>query len=340
LGGSTVLGGGAMANPSKESGEFNLIITEVESARQEEAAGAFAQAFSLDETLAGQILKSAPIIFAGRLTKSEVKALTPKLTELSELGIEFRITARVAAKMPKVNWPVRPQFTAGGSGGPNGLAFEWDNNAFVCPGCGETFLFRRLGQLKLAEPTDAAPPSPPRTAMSATRMPPRPAPEPEVVGYAEEEAQDVSLQDADPEVSGVEGEPLPGDGETPLDLPGSVEEIPIDTPAEPVAGDEPEPETEAAVLPGGSAESGEEGAEEEANGELYNVFLSKIADRAKQDQVATLIAQLKGCPMSEAKELTGRLVIPIAKNVAREEAEQILEQFKKLKVVGRMTKVR
>src|SRR6185503_6429420 len=63
-----------------------------------------------------------------------------------------RVTARVAGKLPKVNWPVRPQFTAGGAAGVNGLAFEWDNNAFVCPGCGESFLFRRLGKLQLAEP--------------------------------------------------------------------------------------------------------------------------------------------------------------------------------------------
>jgi hypothetical protein len=48
-----------------------------------------------------------------------------------------------------VNWPVRPQFTAGGAPAVAGLAFEWDNSAFVCPGCGESFLFRRMGKVKL-----------------------------------------------------------------------------------------------------------------------------------------------------------------------------------------------
>src|SRR4029078_13137748 len=47
---------------------------------------------------------------------------------------------------------VRPRVTAGGMPAVNGVAFEWDNNAFVCPGCGESFLFRRLGKLQLAEP--------------------------------------------------------------------------------------------------------------------------------------------------------------------------------------------
>jgi len=136
---------------ASEAGEFNLIVVEVESARLTDAAKAFGKAFGLDETIATQICKSAPIIFAQKLTKQEVKAITSTLGDLSKNGMEFRVTARVAGKLPKVNWPVRPQFTAGGAAGVNGLAFEWDNNAFVCPGCGESFLFRRLGKLELAE---------------------------------------------------------------------------------------------------------------------------------------------------------------------------------------------
>ena len=132
-----------------EAGEFNLIVVEVESARIADAAKAFGRAFSLDDTIATQICKSAPIIFAQKLSKQEVKAITPTLGDLSKNGMEFRVTALVAGKIPKVNWPVRPQFTAGGAAGVNGLAFEWDNNAFVCPGCGESFLFRRLGKLQL-----------------------------------------------------------------------------------------------------------------------------------------------------------------------------------------------
>src|SRR5258706_15628907 len=134
-----------------EAGEFNLIVVEVESGRIADAAKAFGRAFSLDDTIASQICNSAPIIFAQKLTKQEVKAITPTLGELSKAGMEFRVTARVAGKLPKVNWPVRPQFTAGGAPAVNGLAFEWDNNAFVCPNCSETFLFRRLGKLKLAD---------------------------------------------------------------------------------------------------------------------------------------------------------------------------------------------
>jgi ribosomal protein L7/L12 len=70
------------------------------------------------------------------------------------------------------------------------------------------------------------------------------------------------------------------------------------------------------------------------------VFLSKITDTSKRDKAAELIAKIKGCSGNEAKELTTRLVIPLAKNVAKEKAEDILTQFKKLKIFGRMTKVK
>jgi len=59
-----------------------------------------------------------------------------------------------------------------------------------------------------------------------------------------------------------------------------------------------------------------------------------------RDKAAELIAKVKGCSTSEAKELTTRLVIPLAKNVSKNKAEDILNQFKKLKIFGRMTKVK
>ena len=80
---------------ASEAGEFNLIVVEVESARIADAAKAFGRAFNLDDTIATQICKSAPIIFAQKLTKQEVKAITPTLGDLSKNGMEFRVTARV-----------------------------------------------------------------------------------------------------------------------------------------------------------------------------------------------------------------------------------------------------
>lgn len=345
-----------------EAGEFNLIVTGVESGGLAEAAKGFAKAFALDDTIAQQICKSAPIIFAQKLTKVEVKAISPVLTQLSKLGIEFRVSARVAGKLPKVNWPVRPQFTAGGAPGVSGLAFEWDNNAFVCPGCGESFLFRRLGKLQLSEPASNG-----AEAAQAAAKAARPA---RIAVGAPTGIVDEPTPA--PQIEGVEGlAPLAGQGES-LDLPeAEPEEISLkdDVPAaepefapeppleelapaegggefsqaldEPAPAPEPElaPEPEPALAAEPEAPVEEEAPAVEA-GELYNVFLSKITDTSKRDKAAELIAKVKGCSAGEAKELTTRLVIPLAKNVPKAKAEDILNQFKKLKIFGRMTKVK
>ncbi len=339
-----------------EAGEFNLIVSSVESGALAEASKGFAKAFSLDDTIAQQICKSAPIIFAQKLTKVEVKAISPVLSGLSALGIEFRVSARVAGKLPKVNWPVRPQFTAGGSAGVTGLAFGWDNNAFVCPGCGETYIFRRLGKLQLAEPSsngaaEAAGEKAARPARAAVGAhvgithEPTPAPTIEgVEGLApvagqgesldlpEAEPEEIQLQDDAPAAEPLLDEPAPvesGGGE----FSQALEEAP----PEPELAPEPEPEPlpeapveEEAPAPAPAADPGDQ----------YNVFLSKITDTSKRDKAADLIAKVKGCSAGEAKELTTRLVIPLAKNVPKAKAEDILNQFKKLKIFGRMTKVK
>ena len=364
-----------------EAGEFNLIVVEVESARLADAAKSFGRAFSLDDTIATQICKSAPIIFAQKLTKQEVKAITPTLGDLSKTGMEFRVTARVAGKLPKVNWPVRPQFTAGGAPAVNGLAFEWDNNAFVCPGCGESFLFRRLGKLQLAEApvvvgSNGAEAAQAAAAPAHAARASAPQPVKATVSSASSESEDEGFAEAAlpaPRAVGVEGvAPLAGEGESldlpetladlnlpdgpaeqdpllpdaePLPAPEPLEELPgtdggFGSDAEPLAPTEPEAElAEAEPLAEPEAAPVEEEAPAEV-GELYNVFLSKITDTSKRDKAAELIAKVKGCSTSEAKELTTRLVIPLAKNVSKNKAEDILNQFKKLKIFGLMTKVK
>jgi len=358
-----------------EAGDFNLIVVEVESGRIPEAAKAFAKAFNLDEGIANKICSSAPINFAQKLTKQEVKAITPVLGDLSKTGIEFRITARLPEKLPKVNWPIRPQFTAGGAPATSGLAFEWDNNAFVCPGCGESFLFRRLGKVKLVEPPLVVGQNGAEDHMAAPAMARAAAPQPvkaAVAASSELGSYEEAVRPA-PRAVGVEGvAPLAGEGES-LDLPETLDDLkapeePLPEPAlpdaEPLSPPEPlvedlsgsdgglaetaepqlaDPEPEPVAAPPAEPEPAAV-AEEEAPagdpGELYNVFLSKITDTSKRDKAAELIAKVKGCSTAEAKELTTRLVIPLAKNVTKAKAEDILNQFKNLKIFGRMTKVK
>jgi hypothetical protein len=365
-----------------EAGEFSLIVTACEAAKIQDAAKQFARAFSLDETIAQQICKSAPIIFAQKLSKSEVKAVSPKLIHLSSMGLEFRLTARPAGKIPKVNWPVRPQFTAAGSGSSVGLAFDWSNNAFVCPGCGESFLFQRMGKFTIAEGTAGPTTSPAPSEAKAAPAPapvskpspaPKPAPAPKLAPApapdAKEDAYDLS---ADlPKTDSLDDLALPDELPPPPpspDLPADdlrleppppdalpeggdselriTEELPPEPEAagQELAADlEPAPEPEPAPAPEPEPEPAPVAAQPQPALEgvdLFNVFLSKITEVSKRDKAAELIAKVKRCSMNEAKELTSRLVIPLAKNVSRETADDILNQFKKLKIFGRMTKVK
>jgi hypothetical protein len=345
---------------SEAAGDFTLIVASVAPDSLTEAAGKFARAFNLEDSVATAGCKGAPIVFAQKLTKQEVKAITPLLTDLSAAGMEFRITARLAQKLPKLNWPVRPAFTAGNIPAAAGLAFEWDHNAFVCPGCGESFLFRRLGQLKLVEPP-AEPVAGNGTAAAIVKKAPARVP----VAAGSYSAEDTRPT---PKAVGVEGlSSIPGEGES-LDFPEAEEEARLPDPEpllpapepEPELLDEPEPlapaEPEAVEDLGSGLEAApaepepvaeelpEAPLEEEAppaeTGELYNVFLSKITDTSKRDKASELISKIKGCTPAEAKELTTRLVIPLAKNVPKSKAEDILNQFKKMKIFGRMTKVK
>jgi hypothetical protein len=232
-----------MSADAPEEGDFALIVAEVDPAMLAEASESFAVAFRLDPTIAHQVLKSAPIVFARGLSRHEVKSVSPKLLELSKMGIEFRVTVRPTGKLPKLNWPVRPQFTAGDSGRPRvNPAFDWEDSAFVCPSCNEAFVFRRVGQLPLGEtPSEETPPP--------------------------------------------DAQAAPGD--------------PNDT---------------------------------------YNVVLPKVADPAKVDKAAELIARYQGIPLDEAKALTNNTMISVARNVSRTDAQLILEEFKKFRIFGRMSK--
>ncbi len=352
------------APPKEKEVEFNVLVAEVDKSRLDGAAESFSAAFGLEASVAQQIVKSAPIVFLLGASKAEIKAITPRLIEVSKAGIEFRVTTRSVQRIPKVNWPVRPQFAFGTGPEDAGRSarFNFERNIFVCPCCGETFLFRRVGRPPLGEGESQAPaaqaPAPPRAAPKAmpsldeTAVPPpqeEPAQEPEIQAepadnlLAEEPPapeEDALLPQeeelAPPEVPAPEPAPEPALDEEPEPPPppkpvAAAKPAPRPAPvAAPKQAPPPPPEPEAEA----PAES-PEAASGEAGG--YNVFLSKITSNDKKEQAAKLISEIKSCPIEEARELAGRLIIPLLKEVSKAEAEAALNKFKGIKITGRMT---
>jgi ribosomal protein L7/L12 len=355
-----------------DAGEFNLIIEKVTSP---DAAPFLAEAFGMDGALTQAMLKTTPIIFATKLNKAEVKALTPRLQELSKHGFEFRITAKVA-KIPKVNWLIRPNFALPTTGTAQ-VAFDFQNTAFVCPTCGDAFVFNRVGAVPLSDPTPAAPPasSPPTSAptpalsspiqVKSVTLSPQPKPAPEVAKRNNPTEPLKKLELADEVASKNAPTPKPGEfAEADLVEPLTDEALEggdvaqkADLPEIDLSSIEGPPEGgEEAINPNVktsvdlSTALDETLAEQEqavpatpqpgaAGVELYNVFVPEVKDKAKVEEVVKLVMQVRGCSEDEARKLSRRIMIPVAKGVSKDEAERILSQFKKIKTTGRMTKV-
>lgn len=415
-------------------GEFNIVIEKVDKEKAAKAVREFARLFSMDERAVACILGAAPIHFVSGLARLEVKAVIDKLKEISKLGVEFRITAREPKRIPRVNWPQKPHFTAGWSGA-NGIVFDWQDQAFVCPSCGETFLFKRMGkvsyqsqegvdnsksqelfdketpvQAKTVEPLPAdtiEPLSEPviQQRPAAVQMPKKaatkslsvqqakPQPKEDVLEVVEEKPDEILDLNEDeivlepqkesieePEVITLEEykgdkievveksdvlEPLQESTESlsadDLIKEEVIEEVPLEElpPLEPVSDSQAvEISSETSVLPKSKAgnstnkdDTVEELQLEDANqdqsdfserqsidGVTYNVFISNVKDNSKREEVAKLISQSRGISVSDAKKLTTKTMIPVAKNLPKDKAEKVLNDFKRLKVTGRITR--
>lgn len=355
---------------------FNLIVETTDRNREEEAAGALAQALGLDPEVARAIVRGAPIVLVRGLTKQEVRALTPALQRVSQSGVEFRITARSTGTLPAVNWPVRPQFTAFGSGGPHAVAFQWNGSAFVCPSCGETFLFQRLGKLPLGPsvveaptttaagssaqlpavpatpaPKAASPKPPPAPAKPAPKSAANPAPAPAPGPAAEDLGLEVpELADWMGAEAGERQEPaaaalddldrLLAEG-GPSGVGGEPDVGALDLESDIAAEAEgliPIEGLDEELAGTERAQAAAGGLPEAPPGEGYNVFVLQIKEKQKREEAAKLIAEMRGIDIREALQLTSRTMFAAAKNVTKQAAENLADRLRKLKISARVTK--
>lgn len=132
-------------NSKVDALNYQVLITKVEQKHFASLVSSFAQLFLLDSFVAEQILKSYPIVFLSGIKRDEYKAIKPKLLNTSKSGVEFTVTTKTLVSVPCVSWLTRPRYTEPGGKLVKHVEFQWRGNAFVCPNCGETFLFQRLG---------------------------------------------------------------------------------------------------------------------------------------------------------------------------------------------------
>ena len=80
-------------------------------------------------------------------------------------------------------------------------------------------------------------------------------------------------------------------------------------------------------------------AEDKAEKGSCTLYLNKITVEKKEEAV-NLIMSIGGIAESEATKLSGRLVIPVLKDVTEEKAEEALNAFKKAGLSGRIRKIK
>ena len=288
---------------------YYVLITAVKEEGFQTAVTEFARYFNLDSEVAQQILKSSPIIFLANVSRKDLKALKNRLVELSsKVGIEFTVSSNVSPAIPRVVWPTPPHYLETTPGKlVRYVDFQWRGNAFVCPNCGETFLFQRVGnpfsrylQLKQVEMATLG--------QEVSRVA-KPVP---VEAVTSSESDVMELTPINPE--GEAGEEVTAE---PIDIlePEPIGESPESTHVEEVA-ETPELLEEATC----------------------NVFLSALSSEAKKETAAKIIAEIKNIPIAQAKILTTRILVPVLKDVTETEAKTCLEKFKKAGISGRITK--
>jgi len=318
----------------------NLIIMRVPEHNLPSVAEQFAEDFSLEIEPAEQILRSAPIVFLAGLNKSTLKILKDRLVSLSKIGVEFMISTRLSPTIPRVIWPGKmPNYAAAPSGELiKYVDFQWRGNAFVCPNCAETFVFKRIGNplaryLQVKEETPIR--QTPNVTSSSVKIkePSSDINESDVVELPPlTDTKAGSNSDEIVELAPVEEQSQNNaDVLEPIDI---LEGTPANKEAPAVAGQNGS-EEDAQVVEAPIAVEENVGTVSPSE-YTCSLFLTSIPPD-KKIAAAELIAKMKGIPAKQAQVLATRLLVPILKDVDKVEATKCLEEFQKIGVKGKLT---
>jgi hypothetical protein len=348
---------------------YNLIVCKVDEHNLIPIIQYFTEIFALEKESAEQIIKSAPIIFLDGLDKEALKTLRGRLVFLSKMGVEFLIAASPAAKIPRVVWSGKsPKYTESSSGELiKSIDFQWNGNAFVCPNCSETFVFKRIGnpltkvnkmaddKSKYIEVTEGEQSNNilQKDNEKADNVNENDGIEVQAEGNYDEviepppfieqpqnhEALNNAIKSTSPQEETLFVEDKTQEnGEIPEPIlepiPESIEE-PVPEPVlEPI--EEPIPEPVFQPIEERIATPRQNTKPVQLEKPNCSVFLTSIPPD-KKAKATELIAKLKGINIQQAQVLTTRLLVPVLKDVTKSVANKSLEEFKKIGVNGRIT---
>jgi hypothetical protein len=317
----------------------NLIIMRVAEQNLPAIVEKFADAFSLEIEPAEHILRSAPIVFLTGLNKDTLKILKDRMVNLSKTGVEFMISTRLSPTIPRVVWPGKMPNYANTTSGEliRYVDFQWRGNAFVCPNCAETFVFKRIGNplaryLQVKEENASRQSQVLPTQVKTKELTPD-INESDVVELPPIASS--NNDSSDDEI--VELIPMAEQPENNIEILEPIEIIEEEAPdqAPPIAAPQngQSENGQVAELPAISEEDGQNIADRECT---CSLFLTSVPPD-KKVVAAELAAKMKGIPVKQAQILLTRLLVPILKDVDKASATKCLEEFQKIGVKGKLT---
>lgn len=291
---------------SKEASQgglsYHIIITGINESLLPQAVKEFALACNLTDEISGQILKNSPITFLSNLSRNEMKSIKPKLLYLSKSGIEFTVSPTLSPDIPGVIWPI-PSYYKQIAGGKilNYIDYQCDNNAFICPKCGESFIFQRINNPFVSF----------EQLIKQLSVPP-PAPE-------KEEVKDVLPENVVPEDKVMELAPLEVEEDKVEPLPVLEEEVVEEVKEEIVEA--PEIVEEPLIEEGDCA-----------------LILKGVNSKEKRDYTAKVIAEIKNISFEEAIKLIQYTSTPVIEGLTEADSSKCLKMLQEIRVTGRITK--
>ena len=340
---------------------YAIVLRSCEAASLNTVTGLLGRAFSLKEATCSNILQSCPIVLVDDLTEDEAAACSLCLRTLEVAGAQLDYIPQESEDLPKIDWPKKPSIFKQ-SLPALVRAYEMPLNA----GGGE---FKLINMLKAritgaaAEGYAPAPSSGTQSQQQTTasgrltnvaeftgaNLPevtpfsnvalsdPMASATPPAAAKTFEESGSNEIGDRMNELFGMEDddELVPSSNEVTNILDRILPDEEPGTGTITGLGGAPTSAPAGSPMPNGAEVSGANQILPSGTGN-FSLFLSKIPDAARREKAVPLIAELARIEKEEAEKLAKKVIIPVLKSVAKEEAEDAKHRFAEIGILARI----
>ncbi len=328
---------------------YQIVLRECRPDSLEQVAQAISLAFGVKDSTAVTVVQSAPIILLADLTEQEAAALqlTLRCLELSGGAVEYT-NADSGEELPKIDWPKRPKIFKR-SIGSYPAEYALDLPASTGRVRLIDLLAARLNGTSApitdshGNSGDSGGYKPQNVSGNGSRREFQGSDLGEITPFSNPilpppNAADSGSADVQPGTAGIDAaqvgsrmdELFGGSDDTET---GNV--VPSTNDITKII-DQLLPEDELASASGASATATGGGTATATGGGRFSVFLNKINDENRRKKVVPLLMDMVNIEEGEAEGLAKKMIIPVLKNVSKDEAEAAKHRFAEIGVLARI----